>query len=149
MRRDWKIGWILSVGVLCLFGCGTQTSSQESADSVYTATTDENGVLRVSEDAFIDVVTEFYHNPDQYLGKQAELIGLFDLSYDGVSNTYCYSIYQTDAEDLCTYGVELDGAEFTGLRQDHRICVTGTLDSYEAGGNEYLILHVSSWEKLS
>ncbi len=132
----------LAAGCMLLTACGKQngSSAEASGDMQY-----------IKSSVTYDVITDMYLNPDNYLGKQFHIVGTLYPSTDHDGKKF-YSVYAPartgGGEGI---GLELDWQDFSGLSDNDRITVEGTLERTSGmhGGVEqqYLILRVSSLEK--
>lgn len=125
--------------MLMLNGCGNPGSSESEPEIIY-----------IKSVSLYDTITDIYANPDAYLGKKYHMVGtLYPSTNDNGSKFY--SVYAKSSDGSQGIGLELDWDDYSGLADNDKITVEGTLEkqmrSLHGVRGDYIVLKVSLLEK--
>lgn len=111
---------------------------------------DKDGeIIDITEKMYVAYINEIYVNTDDYLGKTLRIEGMYTASdYEGTTYYYVYRV----GPGCCGNDGSMCGFEFTydgEMPKDNDwVRVTGTLESYEEGGFNYLTIKADCVEVL-
>ncbi len=127
----------------------SDSSADTPTDDLITTIPDtgsSDDIIVVEDQVFSSMVMEIYENADKYIGKTIKLTGMFDKYHDDQSDKTYFSVYRKDEMGCCSYGIEVDWDDSTGIKipaQDQIVTATGVLDKYNENSQDYLVLHLS------
>lgn len=106
----------------------------------------QEDIIEITEKMYVTYINDIYTNLKNYEGKKIRLEGMFTSTYDQVTNETYYFVYRV-GPGCCGNDGSMCGLEFTTTdeipEENAWIEVTGTLESYEQDGFEYLTLRDS------
>ena len=90
-------------------------------------------------------VYDMMYFPENYVGKNIKMDGLFTYYYDEAMDKYYFACIIMDATACCSQGIEFELTDDYVYPDDYPedggdICVVGTFDTYEEDGFTYCVL---------
>ena len=141
--------------VLLLFGCNKASTVVNENNPIIiipeAARAGPRGVIDIREKMFIANVSDVYLNPDDYLGKNIRLEGIYKQEYDSdVNRTFCYVMRYgpgccgNDQNAGFEVAFDLDNPNLDKPLENDWVEALGILAVYEENGYNYLNLQLSS-----
>ncbi len=154
---------------LAFSACGNNSSTdgdteKEAASVVETEAQEMDKIQSDTKGIDVDLTTlsstmvysEVYNmmsEPDDYLGKTIKMDGSFAVFHNEETDKYYYACIIQDATACCSQGLEFELNGDYKYPDDYpaegeNVCVVGTFDVYEEGGNSYCVLRKATMEDL-
>ena len=117
-------------------------------DSVVLGNSEEGIDIDLTNASATVVYSEVYdmmYFPENYVGKNIKMDGLFTYYYDEAMDKYYFACIIMDATACCSQGIEFELTDDYVYPDDYPedggdICVVGTFDTYEEDGFTYCVL---------